>query len=281
VTDSKSQVSALKCQISNLKDQPPASTTAPGRRWPQVVRGATLGILIWVFLQEIIFAAPRAEFMLVPAVITGIALYISRFRIVVWAGAVACALMALVITYTPLVPWLVSGPPEADMPEPVDAVVALGAGVNLSDHSLGVNSQDRVLHAMELIQSGYAPRLILPGAEGSWGPTVEGQMRSLGIKALLIDAGPAANTHEEALDVARVLKERGWHRVLLVTNAWHMRRAAAVFKKAGVDVVRSPCSDSRADMNDPKGLADRCRALGCWLHETIGYRVYQMRGWVD
>jgi uncharacterized SAM-binding protein YcdF (DUF218 family) len=281
VTDSKSQDSDLKSQISNLKDQPPASTTVPGRRWPRVMGGATLGILIWVFLQEIIFAAPRAEYVLIPAVIGGIALYTSRFRIVLWTGAAACALMALVITYTPLVPWLVSGPPAADMLEPVDAVVALGAGVNLSDHSLGVNSQDRVLHAMELIQSGYAPRLILPGAEGSWGPTVEGQMRSLGIKAPLIDAGPADNTHDEAMDVARLLKDHGWRRVLLVTNAWHMRRAAAVFKKAGVEVVRAPCSDSRCDMIDPRGLGDRCRALGCWLHEAIGYRIYQMRGWID
>jgi uncharacterized SAM-binding protein YcdF (DUF218 family) len=214
------------------------------------------------------------------AVIAGIALYMTRLRVVLWAGAVTCAVAALVITYTPLVPWLLSGLPETDQLQPADAVVALGAGVNLSDHSLGVNSQDRVLHAMELIQSGYAPRLILPGAEGSWGPTVEGQMRALGIKAPLIDAGPAGNTHDEANDVARVLKEHGWHRVLLVTNAWHMRRAAAVFKKAGVDIVRAPCSDSRADMINPMGLGDRCRALGCWLHEMIGYHVYQMRGWI-
>ena len=281
MTDFKSQISDSTSALPApaVVAQRPAVKRSP-RRWTQVAGGATLGILSWIFLQEVIFAAPRAEYMLILAVIAGIVLYMTRLRAFVWTGAAACALAALVIIYTPLVPWLLSGPPEADMPTQVDAVVALGAGVNLSDHSLGMNSQDRVLHGMELIQSGYAPRLIIPGGEGSWGPTVEGQMRSLGIKAPLIDAGPAENTHDEANDVARVLKEHGWRRVMLVTNAWHMRRAAAVFKKAGVDVVRSPCPDSRCDMINPRGLGDRCRALGCWLHEAIGYRVYQMRGWI-
>lgn len=257
-----------------------ASERSSAQGWTASVAGASLGILSWAFLQQVIFAAPRAELMFVFAAITGIALYTTRLRVVLWAGAAVCSLFALVITYTPLVPWLLSGTPETDLLVPVDAVVALGAGVNVSDHSLGVNSQDRALHAMELIQSGYAPRLILPGAEGSWGPTVEGQMRALGMKAPLIDAGPAGNTHDEAVGVAHLMKERGWSRVLLVTNAWHMRRAAAVFKKAGVNVVRAPCSDSRADMIEPRGLGDRCRALGCWMHEAIGYRVYQMRGWI-
>jgi uncharacterized SAM-binding protein YcdF (DUF218 family) len=250
------------------------------RCWRQIVAGATLAILSWTFLQQVIFAAPRSGYILIPAAIIGIALYMTRFRALLWAGATACAFAALVITYTPLVPWLLSGPPESDLLQSADAVVALGAGVNLSDHSLGVNSQDRVVHALELIQSGYAPRLILPGAEDSWGPTVEAQMRGLGIKAPMIDAGPAGNTHDEANDVAAILKEHGWHRVLLVTNAWHMRRAAAVFKKAGVDVIRAPCSDSRSDMINPTGLGDRCRALSCWMHEAIGYRLYQMRGWI-
>jgi len=127
---------------------------------------------------------------------------------------------------------------------PLDAVVVLGAGVNSSDHSLGVNSQDRVLHALELIQLGYAPRLILPGGEGSWGPAVEGQMRALGVKAPLIDAGPASNTHDEANDVANVLKEHGWHRVLLVTSNYHTHRSGSIFRRTAPDldflVVSSP-----------------------------------------
>jgi uncharacterized SAM-binding protein YcdF (DUF218 family) len=49
------------------------------------------------------------------------------------------------------------------------------------------------------------------------------------------------STHEEAVQCARMLKGRGISRVVLVTEAFHMRRAAGSFRKQGMDVDEAPC----------------------------------------
>jgi uncharacterized SAM-binding protein YcdF (DUF218 family) len=48
------------------------------------------------------------------------------------------------------------------------------------------------------------------------------------------------NTQQNAVFSARMLKQAGITRILLVTDAMHMRRAATVFKQAGLDVVEAP-----------------------------------------
>jgi uncharacterized SAM-binding protein YcdF (DUF218 family) len=48
---------------------------------------------------------------------------------------------------------------------------------------------------------------------------------------------PAASTREEALSVARLVADHRWSRVILVTTPLHMRRAAAVFHRAGVPAL--------------------------------------------
>lgn len=49
------------------------------------------------------------------------------------------------------------------------------------------------------------------------------------------------STAQEAALCARLLKSRGISRVVLVTEAFHMRRAAGSFRKQGIDVVAAPC----------------------------------------
>jgi uncharacterized SAM-binding protein YcdF (DUF218 family) len=243
------------------------------------VAGLCLGALIGLALSE--FSLGGANTVL-PAVgaAAGLILGLLRFQRFLWSMTAVVAIGVLVIAYTPLVGWLLSQPPEADPLQQADAVVALGAGI-FSDGSLGCHSRDRSLYALELLREGYARELVVPAAAESWGPAVREQMARLGLHFPVDEPGVVANTHDEAIVVARLAKERGWRRVILVTNAWHMRRAAGCFRKAGLDIVRSPCSDSCADMIHPTTLGDRLRAFGCWLHETIGYRVYRMRGWIE
>lgn len=45
------------------------------------------------------------------------------------------------------------------------------------------------------------------------------------------------NTEEEA----RMIASLGMKRVLLVTSAWHMKRARMLFERAGLEVVAAPC----------------------------------------
>jgi uncharacterized SAM-binding protein YcdF (DUF218 family) len=65
-----------------------------------------------------------------------------------------------------------------------------------------------------------------------------GAARSLGIdpaRVTVIDS--ALDTEDESRAVARIV---GRSRVALVTSAWHMPRAAALFRGAGVDFVACP-----------------------------------------
>lgn len=250
-----------------------------GRRW-DALAGAGVGVLCGMLVAELSFAGEGTSRVLVlVAMLACAAGARTRLRRVVWTAGGLAAATVLVVAFTPLVPWLLAGPPPADPLVPADAVVSLGAGV-FSDGTLSSNSNDRVTRAMEVLHAGYAGTLVLPvGGGESWAPTVRRRMAALGLAYRVEEAGPVATTHDEALAVARLARDRGWGRVILVTNAWHMPRAAATFERAGLRVVRAPCVDSRCDMVRPGGISDRLRALSCWIHEAVGMRVYRYRGW--
>ena len=87
------------------------------------------------------------------------------------------------------------------------------------------------------------------------------------------EIGPVANTYEEATHVAHLARQRHWKRVIVVSSPTHMRRVAAVFTKAGVPILCSPCIEGNFDMSSTGELVDRGGAFRSWLHEVIGYRV--------
>lgn len=48
------------------------------------------------------------------------------------------------------------------------------------------------------------------------------------------------STHENAFFTGRVCRNHGIDEIVLVTSAWHMRRALGTFQSAGLDVVPAP-----------------------------------------
>lgn len=193
-------------------------------------------------------------------------------------------------------PW--AGVKVGDLPE-CDAVVVLGGGGEPSRfemHGLHfTKAGDRMLMGLELMRLGKARTLCLGGG----GAEIDGVIRSeadtvrdwlvawkLPEGAELISFGANRNTREEAEKAAALFRSRGWKRVLLVTSAFHMRRAAATFRTAGVDVVAAPCnflttistSDNPLKLNVPgwQGF----EKIDIWMHELIGERVYRRRGWI-
>lgn len=268
---------------SPAQNDPPSNAVSAPKRAPifyfRLLGGFCIGALGGLALCPIAFAGSQQSLPVIGGIV-GALLAVARLWRLALSILLATAMGLLLIAFSPLVPWLVSAPPETDALEPCDAVVALGAGV-FSDGSMGCHSRDRSLHAIELLREGYGKELVVPVAAESWGPAVHEQMSRLGLNYRIEEPGIVANTHDEAMVVAQLARARGWHRVILVTNAWHMHRAAATFRKAGLGVVRSPCADSCSDMIHPTGVGERMRAFGCWLHETVGYRVYRARGWAD
>src|SRR5205085_1201876 len=45
----------------------------------------------------------------------------------------------------------------------------------------------------------------------------------------------------EALQVAEIAKKNGWKKIILVTSAYHMKRAEGTFKKVGLEIIPFAC----------------------------------------
>ncbi len=135
----------------------------------------------------------------------------------------------------------------ADAPEPADLAVVFGSA---DDEEL----TRRVSHAVELFRAGMVPRLLLTGGDVQGRGTSEAermaaQAQEAGVpsSALLVE-GRSVNTAQNATFSRRLLEEDGLLtdlRVgLLVSAAWHMRRAKLLVGRAFPPAVRWLCCPS-------------------------------------
>jgi uncharacterized SAM-binding protein YcdF (DUF218 family) len=186
----------------------------------------------------------------------------------------------------------VEGLPEAD------AVVMLGGLLTSSTNDLfGADygpAVDRAIAAAELIRQDKAKDLVLGGGVKRDGPpgAVESDYLLPWLNAWKLtprrvhQLRNCFNTHDEALAYKQLADERKWERVILVTSAFHMRRAEATFRAAGLDVICFP-----ADFNGLAGLPNAewsvlpgvggLQTFDVWLHEVVGWWVYRWRGWIE
>lgn len=128
-----------------------------------------------------------------------------------------------------------------------DAVFVLGGGIETAPHAsyeLGPTG-DRVVLAARLHHRGIAKQLVISGTPIEGLTTLDNIaatrmiLRDLGVPddAIVHPSQPTRNTREEATAAAALVRARGWQRVGLLTSAWHMRRALALFRRAGVNAV--------------------------------------------
>jgi uncharacterized SAM-binding protein YcdF (DUF218 family) len=181
---------------------------------------------------------------------------------------------------------------------PADAVVALGGGYTASPNDpLGFAVSDagvRVLTAIQLTRSGKAPVLVLGGAKAFPDRPKLSRMTPVQewIQAWRLTPGTVTNlgvcgdTHDEALRYAALATQHQWKRTLLVTSALHLKRAEAVFKKQGLEIVPVGCDFQVCGMLPGEGIyspfpsQSRFALWSLYLHEQIGWWVYRWRGWI-
>jgi uncharacterized SAM-binding protein YcdF (DUF218 family) len=182
---------------------------------------------------------------------------------------------------------------------PAQAIVVLGGSMHgpsgmhhltgLTDHS------DRLLVAFRLYRSGKAPLVLCSGGDNPIGGQAGTAPEALWMARLLEEwnipptaiqiEGASVNTRENAIRSYQALAPRGIRRIILVTSAMHMPRAAGAFRKAGFEVIAAP-----ADFHS--GWLES-NTLSRWLpnaydldnsdmafREWLGIAVYHLRGWI-
>jgi uncharacterized SAM-binding protein YcdF (DUF218 family) len=125
-----------------------------------------------------------------------------------------------------------------------DAVVVLGAKVAASGLA-GAAIHRRVAHAVRVLERRRIDVLLLSGGNAGPGPSEAEVMRRLvlehgGPVKTIVTEDRSRNTFENAVYTGRVMKDHGWRRVVIVTDAWHMRRALYVFRRLGMEASGDP-----------------------------------------
>ncbi|GAB3890336.1 YdcF family protein [Larkinella knui] len=192
--------------------------------------------------------------------------------------------------------------PPAVLPartSPRVGVVLTGGMVKVNGqprHRIYLGDQaDRMGQALLLYKSGQIQKILISGGIGGilqHEVADEGQMT----RQFLILAGIPAqdvllenrsrNTHENALFSAPVLQQRfKGYEYVLITSAWHMRRAIGCFQKQHIPVTPYPA----AFASGPREFAPNHLLLPSekalfdfyWLiHEFVGYAAYRIMGYL-
>ena len=168
------------------------------------------------------------------------------------------------------------------------AIVVLGAGTYFNAPEYGGDTitplgLERLRLAVHLHRQTHLP-ILLTGGQPDGGKTPEAVLMQselatdFNIQAKWIEIA-SANTRENAFFSHRILQANGIGDIYLVSQAWHMPRAQAVFAKAGFCVT--PASTGYRTRNrisllsfipDSNALAESRIAL----HEIIGIARYRL-----
>ena len=180
-----------------------------------------------------------------------------------------------------------SGVPDAAV------IVVLGSGVQegspeyAGQDTLTPHAMMRTVYAADLAQRTGLDIYTTGGSVLAAGSVPEGRLMQqmlirLGIAAQHIySENQANNTWENAVNIRKILADKGVATILLVTTAWHMPRSVRAFQAQGLEVIAAPCDyvvenrayDIRNYLPNSHVLADSTDAL----HEYLGLLWYRLR----
>ena len=249
---------------------------------------------------------------------------LGRKRLAKWIGALTVAWLWLWMM--PIMTWVVGVPLEREFlvdgkvplvesfPE-ADAIVLLGgsmgAETNLSSYAEMWSGADRVWQAARLFKAGKASKIIATGDYAK--DTTLPLLKEFGVREDAVSFLDARTTEEEAKELWEMLGRSGGveelgveefgesdspthppknsstarPKVLLVTSAWHMKRARLMFEKyaPGIEVVCAPADFENTIiaektplfkmlLPDPNVFMLNSVAFHEWVG-IVGYRVFR------
>ena len=219
---------------------------------------------------------------------------LGRKRMAKWIGGLTVAWLWLWMM--PIMTWGVGVPLEREFlvdgkvplvesfPE-ADAIVLLGgsmgAETNLSSYAEMRSGADRVWQAARLYKAGKAQKVIATG-NGARDSTLP-LLKDFGMPSECVLFHDARNTEEEA----KLVEGMGYKKILLVTSAWHMKRARLMFEKyaPSVEVVCAPADFENSIvaarpfsfsdfLPDPGAFMGNSVALHEWVG-IVGYKLFR------
>ena len=214
-------------------------------------------------------------------------------RAVTGAALILLLVLGLPAVSEPLLRSLEGGLADGDRPGQAQAIVLLGAdvaaGITASGQlttEAGPLSLERVRTAALLARRTGLKILVSGGVVDPRALPVASVMagslqRDFATPATWIEA-TSLDTWQNAAHSAVILRRLGISRVLLVTHAWHMRRALIAFDAAGIAATPVPVRRDRPPDLRPGDFvphaADWIRSYDA-LHEWIGCMWYTVRRW--
>ncbi len=183
-------------------------------------------------------------------------------------------------------------PKRAEAMPKADAIVVLGGGMGCNTnlpYADMLHAADRVWHAARLYKAGKAP-VVIPSGTGDLFAVVP-LLVDLGVprKAIRVET-ESRNTEENALFVEKVVRQLpGMEKkqkpsVLVVTSAWHMRRALLNFQQTGLEAVPAPADHEALTLRQGKLAVkdflpahDRFYMSCVMAKEYTGYWLYRVK----
>lgn len=153
---------------------------------------------------------------------------------------------------------------------------------------------DRILHALHLYREGKIDKILISGGSGK---ILKDDIPEAVLlqKILLLSQIPeqdimietsSRNTRENALFSAAILEEEyPAQKYLLITSAFHMRRARACFEKVGltVDTYSVDMRGNETEYTPDVLLIPNTAAIGTWevmIKEWLGMLAYKISGYI-
>jgi vancomycin permeability regulator SanA len=180
--------------------------------------------------------------------------------------------LALVVALFPLAQVGFFG--TSDYRAKADAAVVFGARA-FSDGTLSPSLRDRVVTGVGLYKAGLVHTLVMSGARGESGIDEPVAMRDAAVRAgvpssaILLDSG-GVNTDATVKNTTEIFKREGIHRVLAVSQGYHLPRVKLAYLAAGWDVRTVPAAEIEPIWGTPLFVA----------RELPGFWTYWLRSLV-
>ncbi|OYX94243.1 MAG: hypothetical protein B7Y76_10860 [Sphingobacteriia bacterium 35-40-5] len=151
---------------------------------------------------------------------------------------------------------------------------------------------DRLTEGLIQYRKGRIKTIIISGGSGS---LVDDTRESVLAKSFLTENCNvpdsvviidtiSRNTYENAVESKKIMNAAGLRTAIMITSAWHMRRAEGCFKKVGLEVDIHPVDGMyHGQGSTPSDLfIPHTRNIVRWenlMHEIAGIIIYKLQGY--